>query len=327
MKNYKLIKFTVIFCLICIIASAESFAAIQTNSDKTDEEALRYLKEVEWAKAYREQDTKLLDRILADEFQKIDDKGNWSTKKDELEYISKNKPSYDSFRFEIKRLEIFENGTAIVAGTGHIAGKDKDGEYKIIYQSSNILIKRKGLWKAISSHVSGIKKSNTLAQTKDEIDEKRKAAMKSLESLVGTWKGTGWVMTQQGRQTSNITETFQYKLGGQIAVVDGIGISKDEKTGLERLTHQAYGVFSYDKDSGKIKFRYYKAETGEEGETLIQIVDKGITWGFDVSETGSKIKFTMRINEKGNWHEIGEFSRDNGKTWIKFMEMELSKVS
>jgi hypothetical protein len=58
-------------------------------------------------------------------------------------------------------------------------------------------------------------------------------------------------MTQQGRQTSNITETFQYKLGGQIAVVDGIGISKDEKNGAERFTHQAYGVFSYDKDSEK----------------------------------------------------------------------------
>jgi hypothetical protein len=151
--------------------------------------------------------------------------------------------------------------------------------------------------------------------------------MKQLEILAGIWKGTGWAMTQQGRQTSNITETFQYKLGGQIAVVDGLGTTKDEKTGAERITHQAYGVFSYDKESGKIKFRYYKAETGEEGETLIQVIDKGITWGFDVNETGSKVRFTMRINEKGNWHEIGEFSRNSGKTWMKFMEMELSKVS
>lgn len=121
-----------------------------------DHEKLTQLKEVLWPKAYREQDTVLLDQILANEFQLIDAEGNWFNKQDELDYIKKNKPSYDSFRFEIKRLDIFENGTAIVAGTGHIEGSDENGPYKMIYQSSNVLIKRAGAWKAISSHVSGI---------------------------------------------------------------------------------------------------------------------------------------------------------------------------
>lgn len=125
-----------------------------------DEKALRHIKEVEWPKAYREQDTALLDRILADEFQSIDDEGNWFTKAEEMDYIRKNKPSYESFRFEIKRLEIFENGTAIVAGTGHIRGRDAEGLYKVEYQSSNILIKRGGLWKAVASHVSGIQRKS-----------------------------------------------------------------------------------------------------------------------------------------------------------------------
>ena len=131
----------------------------QTNSN--DLEILRHLKEVEWPKAYRDQDTTLLDRILADEFQMIDAEGNWYTKNDELAYIKKNKPSYDSFRFEIKRLEIFENNTAVISGTGHIKGADQKGAYQMTYQSSNILIKRGSLWKAISSHVSGIKTEYT----------------------------------------------------------------------------------------------------------------------------------------------------------------------
>ena len=125
-----------------------------------DEKALRHLKEVEWPKAYREQDTALLDRILADGFQSIDGDGNWSTKAEEMDYIRKNKPSYESFRFEIKRLEIFENGTAIVAGTGHIRGRDAEGPYKVEYQSSNIFLKRAGLWKAVASHVSGIQRKS-----------------------------------------------------------------------------------------------------------------------------------------------------------------------
>jgi hypothetical protein len=127
----------------------------QTKAD--DEKALRYLKEVEWPKAYREQDTVLLNRILADEFKMIGSDGEWSSKKEELAYIKKNKPSYKSFKFNIKRLDIFENNTAIVSGTGVIQSKDDKGDYEYIYQSSNVLIKRNGIWKAIASHTSGDK--------------------------------------------------------------------------------------------------------------------------------------------------------------------------
>lgn len=123
---------------------------------KTDLESLTYLKEVEWPKAYREQDTVLLDRILAEEFQMITDDGSWSDKAGELAYIKQFKPSYDSFRFEIMRLDIFENNTAVVAGKGHIYATNSLGEATYsTYFSSNILIRREGLWKAVSSHVSG----------------------------------------------------------------------------------------------------------------------------------------------------------------------------
>ena len=142
--------------IVCFLFTV--FLSLPTHGQNTadDIEILTFLKEVEWPKAYRNQDTVLLDRILADEFQMIDASGNWSTKRNELDYIKANKPSYDSFRFEIKRLDIFENNTAIVAGIGHIIGKDDQGQYKMTYHSSNVLIKRKSAWKAISSHVSGI---------------------------------------------------------------------------------------------------------------------------------------------------------------------------
>jgi hypothetical protein len=92
-----------------------------------DEAALRELKEVLWPRAYFEQDTELLGRILAPEFQMVDGDGNWTTRADELEWVSNNKPGYDSLTFELKRLDVFENGTAIAAGTGTIRGTDADG--------------------------------------------------------------------------------------------------------------------------------------------------------------------------------------------------------
>jgi ketosteroid isomerase-like protein len=122
----------------------------------TDKQKLRYLKEVEWPKAYREQDTVLLDRILAKEFQLIDASGEVTNKKDELAYIRKHKPGYSSFVFTIERLDIFENGTAVVSGTGLVKGTEKDKPYELTYRSSNVLIKRDGRWRAVSSHVSGV---------------------------------------------------------------------------------------------------------------------------------------------------------------------------
>jgi hypothetical protein len=125
------------------------------TSEESDEEVLRYLKEVEWPKAYHEQDTVLLDRILGEEFQLIDADGNWTDKKFELNWVKNNSNQPDSFYYEIKRLQILENGTAIIAGTGHIINDSTE----TIYQSSNYLIKRNGFWKAFASHVSGVKQT------------------------------------------------------------------------------------------------------------------------------------------------------------------------
>lgn len=134
------------------------FAAVgwATPADRSaDERALREIKEVLWPRAYFTQDAALLERILADEFESIDGDGNLSTKKAELEWVAKNKPNYDSLTFEIRRLEIFDNGTAIVSGTGTIRGKDEKGAFRGEYQSTNIFIKRGGQWRAVASHVSG----------------------------------------------------------------------------------------------------------------------------------------------------------------------------
>ena len=139
----------------CFVASLLAASPALAADHRTDEAQLREIKEVLWPKAYFTQDPKLLDRILADEFQSIDGDGNWSTKAEEIDWVSKNKPPYDSLEFRIRRLDVFDNGTAVVAGTGVIRGKDDSGPYVVEYQSSNIFVKRDGTWRAVASHVSG----------------------------------------------------------------------------------------------------------------------------------------------------------------------------
>jgi len=149
MKNLILFMAVVVF-VSCKNSNSRNENVSITNTEKAE---LRYLKEVEWPKAYREQDTLLLDRILGDDFQMIEANGNVSNKEIELDWIKKNSHNPDSFYYEIKRFDFLENGTAIVSGTGHILNDTTE----TIYQSSNIFIKREGNWKAVASHVSGVK--------------------------------------------------------------------------------------------------------------------------------------------------------------------------
>lgn len=141
------------------LALCLSAAFAVAEDESADLARLREIKEVLWPKAYREQDATLLDQILADEFESIDAEGTRSTKPEELDYIRKNKPGYDSFRFEIKRLQVFPNRTAVVSGTGYVVTEPKAGKKgsRTEYQSSNVFIERDGRWQAIASHVSGVK--------------------------------------------------------------------------------------------------------------------------------------------------------------------------
>jgi hypothetical protein len=142
-----------------VVLISFAFSATVAGADESPEAKLREIKQELWPKAYREGDATLLDRILATEFQMIDDKGTVSTKPEELEYVKKNKPSYISFRYDIRRLEVLPNGTAIVSGVGSMdfPATDKEKPNTVEYVSSNIFIQRDGRWQAIASHVSGVK--------------------------------------------------------------------------------------------------------------------------------------------------------------------------
>lgn len=142
-----------LFIILCMIAVTSCQNQNQSSTSQEDLGLLRTLKEVHWPKAYRMQDTVLLDKILGSDFVMIDADGNWTDKQAELDWIKNNTYGADSFHYEIKRLEILENGTAIIAGTGHIFNDATE----TIYQSSNYLIKRNGEWKAFASHVSGVR--------------------------------------------------------------------------------------------------------------------------------------------------------------------------
>ena len=40
---------------------------------------------------------------------------------------------------------------------------------------------------------------------------------------------------------------------------------------------------------------------------------------------GSAVRYTINVDDAGTWHETGEYTRDQGRTWQQFIEMKLTR--
>ncbi|MFK7953011.1 MAG: nuclear transport factor 2 family protein [Ekhidna sp.] len=150
----KIISFLSIIVILSGCSNSSSQSVISDDDSKAVENILKVLS----PKAYNEQDTALLNQILHEKFQLVDDEGSRFSKSDEMEYASKYGPSYDSYEYDVKSLDLYDNGTALVSGEGTIKGINVAGQaYVTTYKTSDVLIKEDGNWRMINSHVSGVK--------------------------------------------------------------------------------------------------------------------------------------------------------------------------
>ena len=151
-------------------------------------------------------------------------------------------------------------------------------------------------------------------------------AMKKLDFLAGKWKGEA-TMTFGPSRTEKFTQTeaVEYRLGGTILVVEGVGTGKLPGQDKEGVVHNAFAVISYDADKKEYAVKAYKAE-GVSVTGWLKVGDKKFEWGF--TDPGRKIdvKYTVTLTEKGEWNEVGDSSLDGGKKWNRFYEMTVSKV-
>jgi hypothetical protein len=81
---------------------------------------------------------------------------------------------------------------------------------------------------------------------------------------------------------------------------------------------------SYDEKNKRYRFRNHSMQ-GRAGDDELKVIDGGFEWGFRQENAGITVRFSIKIDDK-TWVESGEMTRD-GKTWTKFMEMNLTKQS
>jgi hypothetical protein len=142
--------------------------------------------------------------------------------------------------------------------------------------------------------------------------------MKKIDFLVGNWVGDGW-MEVQGQKTSfSSSEKVQSKLDGTILTIEGLHKSKTDG----RIVHNAFAVISYDERANGYRFMSHLAD-GRFGDNKGSVDNGTFIWQLEIPR--GKIQYKIKLNDKGEWSEVGEYSPD-GTNWHQIFEMTLHKV-
>jgi len=145
--------------------------------------------------------------------------------------------------------------------------------------------------------------------------ETQRSAMKKLDFLIGEWSGEARVVRGPGEPVDLVqTEEAQYKLGGLLLSIEGIGRAKSDG----RLMLQALGLVSFDDESGAYRMRAFNDGRWLETEVKLTEDGLGMSWGFSLGDI--RTSSILRINEKGEWTELGEIAFGSQPP-RKFMEL------
>jgi hypothetical protein len=141
--------------------------------------------------------------------------------------------------------------------------------------------------------------------------------------LIGKWQGAGWIEFQPGRRAEfKQFETIGAKLGGGAIVMEGLGTRKGAD-GNDIVTHEALGILTYDTAQKKAVMRAYRSG-GQFVDADVTLQPDKLTWQFRLQGIGDT-RYTIVLDDKGQWFEIGEVSKD-GSEWRKFFETTLLRV-
>jgi hypothetical protein len=143
--------------------------------------------------------------------------------------------------------------------------------------------------------------------------------MQALKWITGKWQGTALINGEDGQKHEfKHTLEFAPKLKNSVLLLDETAIR-----GRDTIA-QNVGLFSYNVLQSKYTLLANTKE-GSQIDAYVEVLDKKMIWRIHIP--GSIIRYTAQLNEKGQWHQIGEISADEGKMWKPFFETTLSRIN
>ena len=179
-----------------------------------------------------------------------------------------------------------------------------------------------------STETQDVQSANSVQITETKrivnVDSLQKSEMKKLHFLEGQWKGEAWMITQNREKQYIIqTENVEVKQNGLVLTIQGTGIDKASLQSKPKMVHDAFAILYFDKQRQKIRMMAFTRGNRIFTEPIVRD-DRSMIWGFTIPKIG-EVRYTIRLNEQGQWFEIGEFSRD-GVQWFQNFEMTLDRI-
>ncbi len=142
--------------------------------------------------------------------------------------------------------------------------------------------------------------------------------MQALKWIAGKWQGTVSIMGGEGsKQEYKQTVEFTPKLKNSVLLFTEAANRRQD------TVFQNIGVLGYDALRSKYTIQAY-TNGGMQIEADVEVQDKKMIWRLPLSS--NLIRYTITLNEKGQWHQVGEGSADAGQTWTLFFESRLSPI-
>ena len=111
--------------------------------------------ESDWGDAFERKDLVTLDQLMADEYILTDPLGVVRSKAESLAALETNEVYFESTRSDDVKVRI--NGdTAVVTGRSTFRGRYKGWSMAGQYQYTDVLVKRRGAWQAVGSHIMAL---------------------------------------------------------------------------------------------------------------------------------------------------------------------------
>jgi hypothetical protein len=156
------------------------------------------------------------------------------------------------------------------------------------------------------------------------VDSLQRAEMRKLHFLRGEWRGVAWTIGPNREKHYIIqTEKVEVKQSGLVLTIQGSGVDQKSLQTKPKMVHDAFAVLYFDKQRQKVQIMAFTKGYRILTEPIVRD-DQTLIWGFSIAGTG-EVRYTTRLNERGQWFEIGEFSRD-GVNWVQNFEMTLDRV-
>ena len=123
------------------------------DSRAADEEQLKKIEE-DWATAYVKRDKAFLQRITSDDFAFIGPDGNM-VKKDEYVKSMDGDTVFTAFKVDELKVRVYGDA-AVVLGIASITAKAQGEDESGRYSFTDVFVKQKGEWKAVSGQVTAV---------------------------------------------------------------------------------------------------------------------------------------------------------------------------